>query len=97
MDKIGNEKHLCLNVKNKPLFFQFKKLVNRVKKLFPLNLKNKKETQKKISKEYLKQDGGLNNPFDTTSSLLKSNLEEKSFENLKNYINKLYKMQNEKE
>ena len=39
----------------------------------------------------------IRSPYNSENDILDHNLEEKSFETLKNYINKLKTMQNEKE
>ena len=94
-DKI--EQELFLKNKKNSISFYFKKWVNKIKGFLLENLDNKKKSQKNNIMEPLLEDHQLNGQVRAIGSSSKSDLEKKSYENLKSYITKLYKMQIEKE
>ena len=84
-------------VKTKSISSEFKKTTNISKKLNSLLQKIKIRKQKKKNKQNtydLDESGNSEKPKKNST---KSDLERQSYENLKNYVNELYKMQNEKE
>jgi len=84
-------------VKTKSNSSEFKKTTNISKNFYSLLQKIKTRKQKKKNKQstYDLDESGNNQKPEKNST--KFDLEKQSYENLKNYINELYKMQNEKE
>jgi len=97
LEKVKKNYNSLTKIKTKSSSSEFKKTVIIAKKLKSFILKIKSRKQKKKIKQNVYDLNKSGNREKSEKNSTKSDLERKSYENLKNYINELYKMQNEKE
>ena len=97
LERCGKEQKLYLKNKEKSLSLYFKKWISKIRWFFSKNFDNKKKSQKNNIKKLLPEDNSSDTQFQVIDSSSKSDLEEKAYENLKNYLTELHKIQNEKE
>jgi hypothetical protein len=77
--------------------YQFPRLSKLINFFFSLKLKNNNTGETNTVKSIKVDPINIRSAYNSENDILDHNLEEKSFETLKNYINKLKTMQNEKE
>ena len=77
--------------------YQFPRLSKLINFFFSLKLKNNNTGETNTVKSIKVDPINIKSAYNSENDILDHNLEEKSFETLKNYINKLKTMQNEKE
>ena len=97
LEKAKKNDNSLKKIKTKSSCSEFKKSAILIKKLNSFMLKIITRKQKKKNKQTMYDLDESGNREKPEKNSTKSDLERKSYENLENYINELYKMQNEKE